>query len=316
MKAAILEKIRAPLTVADINFSDIIVPKLHSGQVFVRVLCTGICGSQLQEIDGLKGNPANLPHLLGHEGCGIVEGVHPDVTTVKEGNKVVMHWRKGEGIEAEPARYSRKSFMNPSGPMANGYVDSPVKAGPITTFSEYAIVSENRVTTIPQDTPDDLACLLGCCLSTAMAIVENEAVVDSESSVFVIGCGGLGLAIIIALKACGVINVLAHDQNDKKKAIVEELGAKFLYNQASGFDLVIDTTGQYEHLASGRYISLQKGGTSAGGFNPSQDIPRYVANPPVGWEKLITHRISLDKINDGIRLMRQGRAGRVMIDFT
>ena len=60
----------------------------------MKVLYSGICGSQLGEIDGAKGEDKYLPHLLGHEGSGIVKSVGPGVKAVKEGETVVLHWKK------------------------------------------------------------------------------------------------------------------------------------------------------------------------------------------------------------------------------
>ncbi len=308
MKAAILEKIGAPLTVKELPvifgngtvFEDEI--GVRHGQVLVRVLCAGICGSQLQEIDGLKGNPAHLPHLLGHEGCGIVAGISEGVTTVKEGDKVVMHWRKGAGMEAPPAVYGS------------------IKAGPITTFSEYSIVSENRVTAIPHDIPNDFAALLGCALSTAVSIVENEAKPKIGDVVSVIGCGGLGLAIIFALtmRKSELWTVWGIDRVVTKEELVEQFHLARFSTEVVGSDLVIDTVGNTPFGT--RYISLQKNGTSAGGFDPARDIPRYCEmfrrGTFDGYEKIITHRIRLDRINEGIQLMRDGKAGRVMIEMT
>ncbi len=310
MKAAILEKIGAPLTVADIEIGEITHPNgtrdrlLKRGQVFVRILCTGICGSQLQEIDGIKGNPNHLPHLLGHEGCGLVLATGLDVMSVKEGDKVVMHWRKGAGIEAEPAVYGN------------------VKAGPITTFSEYAVVSENRVTAIPQDIPNDLAALFGCALSTAISIVEKEARLTIGDVVSVIGCGGLGLSIIFALtmRRTELWDVFGIDDVKSKKELVEQFHlAKFVLGIPSMpvSDLVIDTV--RNRRVGNRYISLQQNGTSAGGFDPARDIPRYCEmfrrGTLNGYEKIITHRISLNQINQGIALMYDGQAGRVLIEM-
>ena len=79
--------------------------KLLPGQVLVKVLTSGICGSQIGEISGAKGNDPYLPHLMGHEGCGYIEEIGPGVTTVKKGDKVVMHWRTGSGIESEFPMY-------------------------------------------------------------------------------------------------------------------------------------------------------------------------------------------------------------------
>ncbi|MBI4093549.1 alcohol dehydrogenase catalytic domain-containing protein, partial [Candidatus Kaiserbacteria bacterium] len=88
MKAAVLETIHAPLVVGEVALGE-----LSRGQVLIKILVSGICGAQLQEIGGYKGNAKFVPHLLGHEGCGVVEKVGESVTTVKPGDKVVMHWR-------------------------------------------------------------------------------------------------------------------------------------------------------------------------------------------------------------------------------
>jgi threonine dehydrogenase-like Zn-dependent dehydrogenase len=85
MKASVLTKLNAPLVVADIAMPE----SLAYGQVAVKILVSGICGAQLQEIRGEKGNAAFLPHLLGHEGCGIVDSIGEGVTRVKPGDKVV-----------------------------------------------------------------------------------------------------------------------------------------------------------------------------------------------------------------------------------
>ena len=59
MKAAILTQLNHPLAVEDINTSE-----LKIGQVLVKITKSGLCGAQLQEINGLKGNSKFLPHLL------------------------------------------------------------------------------------------------------------------------------------------------------------------------------------------------------------------------------------------------------------
>ena len=92
MKAAVLEELSKPLAVREVGLTE-----LKFGQVLVKILVSGICGAQLHEIKGHKGNGKFLPHLMGHEGCGIVEAVGIGVTTVKVGDKVVMHWRPGTG---------------------------------------------------------------------------------------------------------------------------------------------------------------------------------------------------------------------------
>src|SRR6516225_2974488 len=157
MKAAILVEQRIPLVVDEIR-----LPRaLSVGQVLVKIHASGICGSQLGEIDGVKGPDSFLPHLLGHEGSGTVIAVGPGVRHVYEGQKVVLHWRKSRGIEAELPVYT--------------WQDRKVNAGWVTTFNEYGIVSENRLTPIPDDSDMDIAALFGCAVTTGFGVVSNNA---------------------------------------------------------------------------------------------------------------------------------------------
>ena len=121
MKAAILSKQNYPLIVANIE-----LPSLDVGQVLINVAYSGICGKQLEEISGKRGEDPYLPHLLGHEGSGIVEAVGPGVNKVKIGDHVVLHWIKGPGIDSVPPRFD--------------WEGKEVSAGWVTTFSEYTIV--------------------------------------------------------------------------------------------------------------------------------------------------------------------------------
>src|SRR2546425_5517426 len=127
MKAAVLVELNAPLVLADLE-----MPALDVGQVLVKIQCSGICGAQLGEISGVKGPDKFLPHLLGHEGGGVVLETGPGVTHVNPGDHVVMHWRKGAGIQSRTPQYRW-----------NGRT---VNAGWVTTFNERAVVSENRLT--------------------------------------------------------------------------------------------------------------------------------------------------------------------------
>ena len=62
---------------------------------------SGICGAQINEIDAVKGKDKFLPHLLGHEGSGIVENVGEGVTKVKTGDRVVLHWQKDQVFKVQ-----------------------------------------------------------------------------------------------------------------------------------------------------------------------------------------------------------------------
>ena len=72
MKAVILNEVDSPLLIKEVELTPI-----KPGQVLVKVLTSGLCGAQLHEIRGHKGNAKFMPHLLGHEGCGIVKEIGP-----------------------------------------------------------------------------------------------------------------------------------------------------------------------------------------------------------------------------------------------
>src|SRR6185312_7977302 len=125
MKAAILVEQNKPLVVDEVP-----LPSLSAGQVLVRVQASGICGKQIDEVTGKRGDDPYLPHLLGHEGAGIVEDVGPGVRKVKSGDHVVLHWMKASGIDSAPPRYA--------------WHGRELSAGWVTTFSDQTVVSENR----------------------------------------------------------------------------------------------------------------------------------------------------------------------------
>ena len=165
--AAILVELEKPLVLEEIQ-----IPKLTFGQVLVQLVCSGICGSQLGEIDGIKGADKYLPHLLGHEGTGVVIDCGEGVTTVKEMDKVVLHWRPGAGIQSPPPVYRSNNL-------------GTVNAGWVTTFNEKAIVSENRITVIPKNFNLRTAPLFGCAVTTAFGVINNDAQLKIGQSVII-----------------------------------------------------------------------------------------------------------------------------------
>ena len=67
LNAAVLVAKKKPL-----KFMNLRIPKLQRGQVLVKIFYSGICGSQIMEINGHRGKDPYIPHLLGHEGYGVV----------------------------------------------------------------------------------------------------------------------------------------------------------------------------------------------------------------------------------------------------
>ncbi len=198
MKAAVLVEIAHPLEIMDLH-----LPKLDVGHVLVRMEYSGICGKQIDEITARRGPDAYLPHLLGHEGTGYVEEVGHGVRKVKPGDKVVLHWMKGSGIDANPANFT-------------SHAGHHINAGCVTTFSEYTVVVENRLTKIPATTPGDIAALLGCAVTTGLGIVFNNAQLKPGQSIAVFGVGGVGLNVIQGAALVNAYPIVGIDLVDSK----------------------------------------------------------------------------------------------------
>jgi S-(hydroxymethyl)glutathione dehydrogenase / alcohol dehydrogenase len=340
MKAAVLVNTKAPLEIAELD-----IPELTFGQVLVKIHYSGICGAQINEIEGVKGPDKFLPHLLGHEASATVLAVGRGVKRVKEGDRVVLHWRQADGIQSEAPKYAW-----------NG---KTVNAGWVTTFNDHAIVSENRVTPIAKDFDLRIAPLFGCAVTTAIGVINNDAHVKVGQSVVVFGLGGVGLNIAQAASMVSAHPIVGIDIVDSKLEMAKKFGTTHAINSKkvtdlnaeirkivgdAGADVVVDTTGNarvieqaYELThADGKTILVgvpKKGdnisiyslplhfkkvltGSHGGGAEPHVDIPRYVRLMEAGKFKLdglVTHEFKLDRINEAIAVVKSGDAGRVLV---
>ena len=246
IKAAILIENNKPLIVENIDFRE----KLTYGQVLVKVSVSGICGSQIGEIRGVKGKDKYLPHLLGHEGCGRIVDIGPGVKTVKINDKVVLHWKKGSGINADPPFYYWKG--------------KKINAGYVTTFNDYAVISENRCTPISEEISDFNASLFGCAITTGFGVIENNAQLKIGESIVILGAGGIGLNIIQAAKLVSAYPIIAVDLYDNRLELAKKMGATHIINSnkndfstmikdisGNDLDVFIDNTGNSKIIEKG-----------------------------------------------------------------
>ena len=205
INAAVLFELNKPLEIRILKLRP-----LESGQVLVKILYSGVCRSQLMEVNGLRGDDHWLPHLLGHEGSGVVVDIGPDVKKFKKGDEVILSWIKGSGIEAQGALYDSDDLV--------------INSGKVTTFSNYSVVSENRIIKKPRNLDFDTAVLFGCALPTGAGMVINEINVKPESSAIVIGLGGIGISAIAMLVSLKIKNIIAIDISAKKLELVRSWG--------------------------------------------------------------------------------------------
>jgi S-(hydroxymethyl)glutathione dehydrogenase / alcohol dehydrogenase len=346
MTAAVLWECGKPLSIVD----GIKIPDLLPGQVLVKLSYSGVCRSQLMEVEGQRGEDKYLPHLLGHEGCGQIVSLGDNVSKVSYGDWVILGWIKGNGCDAIGAKYSLG--------------DTIINSGAVTTFSTYTIVSENRVVSLPRGLPKDISVLFGCALPTGAGIILNEIKPKKNSSIALIGLGGIGLSALMATKAFECEKVIAVDVDDEKLNLAKEFGASHTINASTedvlkeiqnitdgkGVDYSVDAGGKIEtielafdlvrkngglsifasHPEAERKISLDPfdlisgkniKGSWGGSSKPDKDIPILAGLYSQGLmplEKLITKKYRLDEINLALHDLKNSNVFRpliVMDDF-
>ena len=252
VRSAVLYELGHPLKIIELD-----LPAPEQGEVLVKVIASGICHTQLLEIKGENATGSHIPNLLGHEGSGIVVSVGKKVTKVREGDHVILSWIRGCGTSTLPQPIEH-----------NG---QQINRGSVTTFSDYTVVSENRVTPIRKDMPLRPLALIGCAVATGMGMVFNNARVEEGSSIMVIGCGGIGINAIHAASIAKARTIIAVDRLEAKLEVAKRFGATHTVNSSKldlhqelekltnqqGLDYAIDAVGKKETMEVA-YSSVKK----------------------------------------------------------
>jgi S-(hydroxymethyl)glutathione dehydrogenase / alcohol dehydrogenase len=216
MRAAVLEGID-DLQVAD----DVEIDKPHEGEVLVRIQHCGVCHSDLHFVDGSL--PCAYPSILGHEAGGIVEAIGAGVLGLHEGDKVILTLRppcgrcyfcvRGQFSICSEYGASAMTGTLPDGGTRLSHRGRTVgRAGVfLAAFAEQAVVPANGVVKVPDDTPLDIASVIGCAVQTGVGAVLNTAKVDAGATVMIVGLGGIGISIAQGARIAGASQIIGVD---------------------------------------------------------------------------------------------------------
>ncbi|MBB5956991.1 S-(hydroxymethyl)glutathione dehydrogenase/alcohol dehydrogenase [Saccharothrix tamanrassetensis] len=273
MRAAVLQRsgldgIAIRDDVSTVDVSDVLVR--------VRVRAAGVCHSDLSAATGRLG--LTPPVVLGHEAAGEVSAIGSDVDGFEVGDRVMVSWvpqcgecascRRGQpelcGYSARP-EYRRPRFVVDGEPVA-------AQAG-CGAFAEEIVVTRHNLVPLPDGVPFEIGALVSCGVTTGVGAVRNTAALAAGSSAVVIGCGGVGMAIVQAARAAGAAAVLAVDPVAAKRELALELGATDVAEPAGlaaavasvtggeGFDVAFEAVGVPETIRSA-YDATRRGGTT------------------------------------------------------
>jgi S-(hydroxymethyl)glutathione dehydrogenase/alcohol dehydrogenase len=232
MRAAIFVGQDQPMVVEDVTP---VAPGPRD--VVVNVDASGVCHSDLSVINGSL--PMPPPCILGHEGTGIVESVGKEVTRVKPGERVIASFTPACGHcwyclhdQSNLCEHMGAVSMVPKATRADG--TQTIAMTGLGTFSDLMTVDESAVVKVETDLPAEQLALIGCGVTTGVGAALNTAKIQPGSSVAVIGCGGVGQAVIQGARIAGAAHIFAIDPVEMKRKAAEQLGATDLIDPSEG----------------------------------------------------------------------------------
>jgi S-(hydroxymethyl)mycothiol dehydrogenase len=215
---------------------DFIVEPPGPGEARVRILASGVCHTDLSAKNGVFGTDY-FPFLLGHEGSGIVESVGEGVTNVKEGDYVILAWRAPCGncrfcLVGQPHLCAASLNASQKMKTTDGIDLTPILG--IGTFCTHTLVHARQCVPISEGLPPEQMSLIGCGVMTGVGAALYSAGVKPGQSVAVIGCGGVGDAVIMGAKLAGATTIIAVDIDPKKLEWAKDFGATHTVNPKEG----------------------------------------------------------------------------------
>ena len=260
MKAALLHDYHQPLELVDQPVPEITRPD----QVLIKIAGAGVCATDLHAIEGLM-EPAGMdvPRVLGHENAGHVEAVGDLISTVKEGDAVVVYPPHSCGL-CVPCRRGNDTHCE-----RHEFVGLSVDGG----FAEYVVVPERSLVKLPQGVdPVEVAPHADAGLTAYHATRRLAPLLVPGSVAAVVGVGGVGHIALQLLREMGSSELIAIDPNPGRRELALELGADHAIDSVAGPDavreltdgggagVVLDIVGTDETHAAGMEM-LARGGT-------------------------------------------------------
>lgn len=322
----------------DIQVSD----ELSVGQVRLKVLYSGLCATQMEEIFVSSRNAKYMPHVFGHEGVGVIQAVGPGVETKQVGETCVIHWRQSSvGLDAEPGHY-----------FSNG---QKISSGKVVTFSTQVVVPENRITHCPIDVSITTASVLGCSLPTGWGSVVRVGKIRPGDVAIIVGLGAVGTSAARVALAAGASKVIVVEPREVDPAMlktplvvhfasVDDVGLRLELHKHSGEKvLAIDTSGSQsaiesllEHLKpesrlvlvgmpkEGEKVRLDTQklldglriiGSNGGDFDPAKDlleITRLSDTPSLADLMQETNMVGIGSLRLALDLQRHSRKKQIL----
>ncbi|MFX1314514.1 MAG: zinc-binding dehydrogenase [Promethearchaeota archaeon] len=247
MKAAFINKHG---NIDQIQIGEINIPKINPNEVLINTKYAALNHLDLFVIQGWAGLNLSFPHIIGADGSGVIKDVGSEVSTLYEGDKVLIN----------PGISCGKCEMCLSGKQVFCKYFSIKGENQWGTFANYFKMPEVNVLKIPDNFPLEKAAAAPLTFLTAWRMLKTQANLQSDEIVFIHGAsGGVSSAAIQIAKYLGGI-VITTTSSPEKVEMAEKLGADYVINYKEmkdytkyvyvdltnkhGVDVVIDNIGK------------------------------------------------------------------------
>src|SRR6266849_10770042 len=230
MRAAVFTETGGPLSIENID-------PAPPGSRDVVLGASGVCHSDLSLKNGYVGIMPGT--VLGHEGAGTIAEVGKDVASLKKGDRIIASFIPACGTcwfclhdQSHLCDTEFEIMMKQRGKRSDGTEYSTMTG--LGTFAEAMTCDQSSIVKIDTSVTDDQLALIGCGVTTGVGAALNTAHVHPGATVAVIGCGGVGQAVIQGARIAGAARIFAIDPVELKRKTAEQLGATDLIDPAQG----------------------------------------------------------------------------------
>lgn len=233
-KGALIWEFNQPWSIEEIEIGD-----PQRGEVKVQMEASGMCHSDHHLVTG--GIPMmGFPVLGGHEGAGIVTEVGEGVEGVAPGDHVVMSFIPSCG-KCPSCQAGLRNLCDLGAGLLGGVAISDgthritAKGQPVFpmtllgTFSPYMVVHESSVVKIDPSIPFEVACLVGCGVTTGYGSATHTAQIKPGEDVAIVGVGGVGMAALQGAVISGARYIFVVEPVEWKRDAALKFGATHVY---------------------------------------------------------------------------------------
>jgi threonine dehydrogenase-like Zn-dependent dehydrogenase len=305
--------------------------------VIIEVEACGICGTDLQILNVPPGHPADAGVVMGHEFIGRVRATGSSVTGLRKGQRVTVDPDPKCGI-CGPCRAGRPASCE--NVRALGIFRDGALAPLVSAPADAVFPLSDRPPTAIAALIEPLACVVNGV---------NKANPRPGESAVIFGAGAIGCLFLAMFKAAGASPVIVVEPQDARGAVARAVGADAVVHPdeldkrrrallPAGADIVVDAVGSQfgaavEHAALGgrivlfgqnqtarppihQYTITERSLTVLGSYVTAFTFPtaiRLVESGALNLEPIVTNVLPLDRLGEGLDLLRSGTATKVVV---